>query len=204
MRGIFVEFLKKFYNNHFAREKNMVNLAIILITGIIIVIAGGSFFGGNNKDIDKNDAIQHTQNLNLPKEENDANTYGEKLEKKLENILSQIDGVGKVAIMITLSSSSEIVPAMDYNSGETITVESDNQGGNRKITQSEKENKILILNEQGGKQEPLILKELQPTIKGVIVVAEGASDIRIKAHIYEAVKTALGVPAHKVKVFAKN
>jgi stage III sporulation protein AG len=196
-----MDWLKDISKKYFTKEQNIVNLAVILIIGIIIVIAGGSFFKDNKKNTP--DSVPLTANTNLTKAKNTEDTYGDQLENKLESILSQIEGVGKVSVMITFYSGSEIVPAIDTRNGETVTEESDNQGGNRKITATEKENKTLIINEQGGHQKPLILKELQPAVKGVIVAAEGAADLRTKSNICEAVKTALGIPAHKVQVFVK-
>lgn len=195
-----MNWFKKYYDKFFTGDKRMVNLAILLIIGVIITIAGGSLFDGEKNNKDK--TLPIAQNPQINKEEKRDDDYGEKLEKKLESILSQIQGVGKVSTMVSFYSGSEIVPATDSKGEETITEEQDNQGGNRKVTQTQQESKPLIFNASGGKQEPLILKELQPRIKGVIIVAEGASDIRVKADIYEAVKTVLGMPAHKVQVFA--
>ncbi|MBZ4644738.1 MAG: stage sporulation protein [Clostridia bacterium] len=196
-----MDWLKDISKKYFTKEQNIVSLTVILIIGIIIVIASGSFFKDNKKNTP--DSVPLTANTNLTKAKNTEDTYGDQLENKLESILSQIEGVGKVSVMITFYSGSEIVPAIDTRNGETVTEESDNQGGNRKITATEKENKTLIINEQGGHQKPLILKELQPAVKGVIVAAEGAADLRTKSNICEAVKTALGIPAHKVQVFVK-
>ena len=46
--------------------------------------------------------------------------------------------------------------------------------------------------------------EKKPKIRGVIVVAEGASDIGVKLNLYNAVQTVLQVEASKVDVFEMN
>ncbi|NLY43496.1 MAG: stage III sporulation protein AG [Clostridiaceae bacterium] len=183
---------------YFTKKENIVNFAIILIVGIIIVIAGDSLFG-NKTDKKENNAVSISEKKEAGRE-TEGDSYGEQLEKRLQDILSRIKGVGKVSVMITFESSIERIPALDISESQTITEESDSQGGSRKVTQLEKENKTILLNQQGN-QQPLILKELQPKVKGVIVAAEGASDIQVKSNICEAVKTSLGIPAHKVQVF---
>ena len=49
--------------------------------------------------------------------------------------------------------------------------------------------------------EVVVLKEVKPNIRGVIVVAEGAEDIRVLEALYEAVKTVLGVSGNRVQIF---
>ncbi|WHH59641.1 stage III sporulation protein AG [Petroclostridium sp. X23] len=196
-----MEWFKAIYERFFTGDKRMVNLAIVLIIGVIIAISGGSLFKGGKDNNEK--TVPIVQNPSITKGEKDDDTYGEQLEKKLESILSQMQGVGKVSVMLTFHSGTEVVPATDTQSGGTVTEETDNQGGTRKVTQEQLNSKPLMLNSSGGKQEPLILKELEPKIKGVIIVAEGASDMKIKSDIYQAVKTVLGIPAHKVQVFTK-
>ncbi len=202
MRWKEVTDIKNFFNKHFKKEHKIHNLFVILIIGVIILIAGSSIFGTNKKDMKKVETL--TENNIVDKSNDNIESYGKALEVRLEETLSQIEKVGKVSVMVTFDSGFEIVAAKDIKTGETITSEDDNQGGNRKITQEEKDNKIIILNEQGGKQEPIVLKKIQPVIKGVIVIAEGAYDIQTKANICEAVKIILGIPSHKVQVFVKG
>ncbi len=197
-----MERLKKMYDTYFGKEKNMTNLAVILIIGVIILIAGGGLFKDRQNDNANVDVpVQKTTPANAKETKQ---SYGEVLEKKIEHILSQIEGVGKVSVMITFYSGGELVPAADHKSSETITEEKDTQGGNRKITQKEQDSRILTMNGQGSNEQPLVIKELRPPVKGVIVAAEGALDISVKEDIHEAVQTVLGVPAHKVRVFKKS
>ena len=44
---------------------------------------------------------------------NNYSDYSSLLEKKLEDILSQLKGVGKVKVMITLEDTTEVVPAFN-------------------------------------------------------------------------------------------
>lgn len=196
-----MEGLKKLYNS-VIKDKNITNLVIILIIGIIMLIAGGSFFGDSKRKPNVGERPLE-ESVSLVAQE-PKHSYEEALEQRLENILSKIDGVGDVSVMITLYAGRELVPAKDSRVGETITEENDNQGGSRRITEMQKDNQVIIMNAQGGNQHALILKEVEPLVKGVIVAAQGADDVKVRASVHHAVITALGVPAHKVEVFKKK
>jgi len=61
-----------------------------------------------------------------------------------------------------------------------------------------------MVNQQGGSSQPIVVKEINPEIKGVIVVAEGARNSKVKLKISEAVQTVLDVPAYRVTVLETN
>ena len=199
-----MEWLKAFYENNILKKKNIVNLTVILIIGIIIIIAAGSFTNNDHEKVEQPNGAAPLKVSSDKVEIAIDSDFSRQMEERLQQILSQIDGVGKVSAMITLSSGTESIPAFDTKTGETITEEKDTQGGNRRVSQEDEDKKIIVLGEQGGKQQPLIVKELKPKVKGVIIVAEGAADANVRAQIHDAVKTVLDVPSHKVQVFLKN
>ena len=58
------------------------------------------------------------------------------LEKKLEDILSQIKGVERVKVLITYSETEKVVPIYNESSSKSSTAEKDNDGrrkDNRKL-----------------------------------------------------------------------
>jgi stage III sporulation protein AG len=79
------------------------------------------------------------------------------------------------------------------------TSETDSEGGKREITREDEVTQLINLS-----NDVIILKEINPNIKGVIVVAEGADNGVVLETIYEAVKTVLGVSANKVQVFSSK
>lgn len=121
------------------------------------------------------------------------------LEKKLKTILSQIEGVGDLDVMITFESSEEIQPAYNLNSTTEKTQEKDAQGGERTVTTSS-ENKTMITSSSNN---PIIIKTTEPKIKGVLVVASGASDSNVKESLYNAVQVALQISGHQVEIYNK-
>lgn len=127
-------------------------------------------------------------------------TYEDQQELKLQKKLSAIKGVGKVEVMITYKSSKEIVTAMNTTQSETVTEEQDSSGGTRRVSQRDINSQTVTIGETGN-AKPLVVKEMEPEIKGVIVIAEGARDMRVKLDLIRAVQTALGVSPQQVEVF---
>jgi len=131
----------------------------------------------------------------------DEDSTQDQQEIKLEKALSAIKGAGKVEVMITYKSGKEIVPAFSNVESTIVTQEEDTNGGTRSINQVDTNiQPVTISNSEG--TEPLVLKEVEPEIKGVIVIAEGAEDIRVKLELLRAVQVALGVKSNQVEVFA--
>lgn len=118
--------------------------------------------------------------------------YVEMIENKLVDVIKGIKGAGKTKVMISISSSPELSVA---NNVEEKTVTSST--GSTTTTTSEP-----IIVRQNGEDVPLILKETLPEICGVIVVSEGAKDIKVRLDIILAVSTALGINSNIVEVFA--
>lgn len=121
------------------------------------------------------------------------------LEKRLKNVLSQMEGVGQVEVMITIEDAGEYVIEKDETSAKTVTSETDNAGGSRTVTeQSAEETTIYVENGEG--TYPYVQKEKLPTIEGVVVVAEGGDNSVVVSNISESVKALLPVEAHRIKV----
>ncbi|MBW4828816.1 MAG: stage III sporulation protein AG [Clostridiaceae bacterium] len=186
----FKEFLNKITNKKYINK-----LLIILIVGIMLLITA-SLFKDNAKE-------ETTKKDNIEKEikENNMEDYAYVLERKLEKILSQIKGAGNVDVMITLDETTEKIPAVNKTENQEKTSEEDSQGGVREIN---REDSTLQVVTKGSEGSILVLKEIKPKIKGVIIVAEGAYDIEVKEQLYEAVKTVLDVSGNKVEVYSSN
>jgi stage III sporulation protein AG len=179
-------------------SKKLIESAIIFaIIGVIIIIAGGSLFEKEKKEeVETKSDNSSMEVASALVDEGDTN-----VEKKLANILSKINGAGKVDVMITYVSGKEVVPAYDTSMNENSTQEKDKEGGTRNIKQNDQEKKIVYEEQQGGIKKPIILKDMQPVVKGVVVVAEGASEPVVKENICRAVQALMDIPIHKVQVF---
>ena len=107
-------------------------------------------------------------------------------EERLEAILEKIDGAGDVSVMITYHST--VTYDVAYERKETSSERSE------EVTRSSEDSVITA----GG--EPLIKGEVYPKVKGVVIIAEGAADVRIKKSLTDATVAALDVATFKVWV----
>ncbi len=134
-------------------------------------------------------------------------TYEQQMEKRLEDILEQTEGVGKVKVMIVLRSSEEKVWHVDQDSSYSRTQETDSNGGTRNVESQDISRETVVAGTSGGSgsgtgsgQGPLLEKELRPEISGVIISASGGGSPQIQAEISGAVEALLGLPPHRIKV----
>ncbi|WP_077367688.1 sporulation stage III protein AG [Anaerosalibacter sp. Marseille-P3206] len=178
-------------------KKYINNLLIIFIVGIIILIATSIF----NDNVSEKETNKRENKNEKSSTINFTEDYGQLLERRLENILSEIKGAGKVKVMITLEETSEKVPATNSNQSNEKTSEKDSQGGVRDINREDSNVEIAT---KGSDGSLIVLKEIEPNVKGVIVVAEGAFDMEVKEKLYQAVKTVLGVSGNRVEVYSSK
>lgn len=132
-----------------------------------------------------------------------ARSYEEILEGKLANLLSQVKGAGAVAVSITLENGSAQEFAKNLTKESRTIQERDNGGGLRTTTET-KENEQVILSRENGVDRPVMVREIKPAIKGVLVIAEGAGDSVVKANLTRAVEAGLGVPAYRITVLPQR
>lgn len=185
------KYLEKSNNKKFIN-----NLLIILMVSIIFLIVA-NYYLNQNKISPKafTNEYQKDYNYNL---EDDYSNY---LETKLVNILSKLAGVGKVSVMVTLENSVEKITANNTTKTSESTIENDSEGGTRELHREDLTTQVVT---KGNNDELLVVKEIKPTVQGVIVVAEGAEDPEVKEILYEAVKIALGIKGNRVQVYSSK
>ena len=116
------------------------------------------------------------------------------LAEKLERILSKVAGAGRVDVVINYESSAELVPAMsEQNKSST----NESEGGS---SSTQNESRDIATVKEGSDTSAFIIKEIQPVVRGVLVVAEGAGDISVRVKLLEAVQTFLAIDGDKVEV----
>ena len=167
-------------------------LIIILIITVIIM---NRIWNGDTQKTEENKTEGNTSVLAT-----EEDTTKEELEKKLENILSTVKGVGEVNVFINYSESSSIEPLYDETTTTSTTEEGDSSGGTRNVTETETQ-KDVVFSEKSGNKEPVTQKTTMPVIQGAIVTAEGAEDVTVKTNIISAVGAVTGLSIDKVQVF---
>lgn len=140
-------------------------LIALLIIVIFAVVFSGLFL--------KNESNPSSSAIDL---------YVSNLEEKLSKTLSDVDGAGKVSVVITVESGMETVLAMKTSITET-------PNGTEKV-----ETPILV----NGKT--VVLKENYPKIIGVLIVAEGAKSISVTHKIQQAAISLLDIEINQIEI----
>ena len=150
------------------KENKKLQLIIVVIIAVILIF---SIFSSGNKS----NAINDT---------NDITQYVSSLEDKLCNLLSKVEGCGKVSVAIMIDSGKETVLAMKKTTTES--------SGKIEIEETP-----IIVN---GKT--VVLKENFPKITGVLIVCEGANKISVMKKIQQATTSLLDVDINKIEILA--
>lgn len=129
--------------------------------------------------------------------------YEEEYESELKEILETVIGVNDVSVMVNLDSTEETVVEKDLRVREQETEERDPENATRSVTENDREETVVVI-EDGDGQSPIVRKRLKPNVRGVLIVAEGADDLQVKAWILEAIQRVLEVPAHQISVLPRK
>lgn len=125
-------------------------------------------------------------------------SYKQGLEQQLSSTLSEMQGVGKVTVTLSLESGPEVVPAINLDKSERTTEEKDANNGTR-VTKEQTQSSTMVTNSNSN--GVITLKEKLPVISGVVVVAQGADSPSIQLAIMRAVQASLNIPFHKIVVY---
>lgn len=125
------------------------------------------------------------------------------LAEKLCSMLQEVEGAGKVKVTVRLDTSTQTEYAVNTSTGKKTTQEKDQSGGTRVLTEDQDTGQLVLVT-RNGEETPVMSREIAPNIAGVLVVAEGANDPRVKAQLFRATQVALGVESHKVIVMARK
>ena len=156
-------------------EKIRTNKKIqFIIIFIFFVIILGIFLFGYDEKNSKN--VVNTDPIS---------SYVATLETKLSNVLSNVSGAGKVSVIISIESGMETVLAMQTTTKESAS------------GQIETQTSPIIIN---GKT--VVIKELYPKVKGVLIVAEGAKNISVMTKLQQATMSLLDIEINQIEILS--
>lgn len=180
-------------------KKKIENIVVFIIILIVTIVAINYIWNGEKKN-KSTDKVPQVEEKNEVVQVN-AEITPDESEKKLANILSNIQGVGKVKVLLTYSETSTYVPVYNENSKQSNTTETDSSGGSRTIAEMDSQKEIIYKEDSSGNKEPVTKSIISPKIEGAIITAEGADNAEVKTNIIQAVEAATGLATHKIQVF---
>lgn len=111
----------------------------------------------------------------------------EPVSNKLERILSQIQGAGKVSVVLTEAEGERIIYQTDSNLS--------NSEGN-----SQQQLDTVTVTDSDKRQTGLIVQTQPPVYRGAVVVSEGADQPAVKLALVNAVSNLTGLGASQITV----
>ena len=124
----------------------------------------------------------------------DLTEYEQQLERRLTEIISSIAGAGETIVMVTLESGNEPIFATQGQSDSRQIVD----GERSEETFSAVKEYVII--GSGAGEQGLVLRMLEPQVRGVAVITRGGDDVLVRQAIVETVTAVLGIGANKVSV----
>lgn len=110
----------------------------------------------------------------------------EDLEKKLEKILSGIEGAGEVSVMLTIRSGMEQILAADREQTES--------GSEREMQE-----KTLVISTDSG-EEVVLIGQNYPIFQGALIVCPGGDDPGVQLLLIRALSALTGLSTNRITV----
>lgn len=152
------------------KDKKTRAVILAFITGVTLLVMAGGFSSGGEKK--KSLLINETKRV--------SESTARSLENRLSEVISAIKGISGVKVMVTMEESSALVLAANTETGN---------GGIRQD--------ILL---EGSNKVPVVIKETEPKVRGVVVVAKGVESEGMKYKIWQAVKAVTNAPASRIEI----
>lgn len=112
------------------------------------------------------------------------------LEQELAGLLSQMEGVGRVRVLLSAKRGYE--PAYIYNSSSKDT-------GGENQPSKEQQSELVIVS-RSGEENPVIASVNGPEYRGAVVICDGAGSAQVRLEVTEAIKSLTGITSDNIKI----
>lgn len=192
--------LKDFFQNRSWKKWEKSQWSILILVGMLLMVIA----------IPTKDKEKEVQKLQEEVGEDAARAaevekedYVRKLEQRLCDTLSRLEGAGAVEVMITLEDSGESIVEKDTSNETSTLQEADSAGGSRSEKNAQTA-RSTVYREESSEKMPFIGKEMTPKVAGVLVVAQGGDQTAVKQNISEAVMALFQIDVNRIKVVKMN
>ncbi len=162
----------------FKKDKKTFLIVVIGFACIILIV------------LSEIDTVDSQKDKNIKSLTTESNEYCAYLEQRVEDVVSSIDGAGKVKVMITISETTEYVYAQNQNGTKKTNKDSEN---------SDSKSDFVII-EKDNDDSGLLVKTFEPKIRGVAIVCEGGNNPTVQQQIYSTVSAVLNVSTARISI----
>ena len=146
---------------------------------IVLIILLGLLFMAIPSKVTKEST---TQTESIPTQQPEAS-----IEERLTNILKQIDGAGKVEVMLTIAKGEETV----YQTNNETSTNTDTTQVNTDT---------IIVTDSDKNQSGLVRQKIYPAYLGAIIVCQGADDPNVRMAITDEVAKITGLKTNHISI----
>lgn len=165
--------IKKLLNRDFIKTNKKTFICFIAgLLGILLIFLSEAFPNAQKKNKDG---------------EKTYVSYSNETEEKLADIISKVEGAGKTKVFLTIEESEEYVYAQNISS-------------DRKDKAQQNEDKEYVIVDGSGGKSGLLVKTVNPKIRGVAIVCEGGDDPAVQQRIYSCVSASLGISTARISI----
>jgi len=182
-------FMERLLQNDNARK---IIIAVGVVAIFIIFLSG--FVGGNKNHKTSSETVQQSSAKALTAED-----YKMQTEQSLTALINEIEGVGNASVLVTIEKSSEQVYATEEKISKQ-TQQDNNSSTVKNQSNNSNETTYLVIKNSDGTEQPIAVTEVQPIVKGVVVVCSGGNDPLVQQKVIQAVTTALNITSNRVCV----
>ena len=176
----FLKAITKIFN--FSSPKVKIGIAIVLSFVVVLIFLSSFDTTKKTSNVEQNKSVENaTANMD---------EYVLDVESRLCKVIGSIKGVGKVEAFVYVTSSVEVSYANDLSKS----------ADNGKTTESS----TNVLVKSSGATDGLICIKKYPKIEGVLIVANGADNEKLRLKIINAVTATLGIENSRISVLAGN
>lgn len=121
--------------------------------------------------------------------------YRDELEKSVKKIVAGITGDEDAAVVVTLESG------IRYTYADTTKTDSSSATGSNTNQESESLSKgYITVKGSDGSEQPLLITEIMPQVRGVAVICRGGNDEQLAEKIIGAVTAAFNITEKRVYI----
>ena len=178
------------------------NMIVFALLGILLLVVAIPIDTDSSKEkVKDKEEDNNKEDLSAYDSQVDENLeYCLQLEQRIEELLSNIDGVGEVQAMVTLVTSKELIVEKDEPVTRNTITESDGDGGTRSTNESSYDYETIYEMDENGNKIPYVIKQIEPEIQGITVVAQGGGNAMVQKNISDVLEALFHLDAHKIKV----
>ena len=179
-------------------DKSRKIIVVVGVVAILIIFFSGFFGGDKSKTSNTESAQQVSTNIQTVEE------YKTQTEQSLTNLINGIEGVGNASVLVTIEKSSEQVYATEEKTSTQTQQDKNTTSTTKNQSNNSNETTYLVIKNSDGTQQPIAVTQVQPIVKGVVIVCNGGDDPIIQQKVIQAVTTALDIKSNRVSVIQSN